>query len=202
MKNERRSCPLELVAHPVDLLHVGEDHLGVDSVLLHHGGHVLCGEEVGHSSELLASDKSNFVVLQSVPWGIDLQGVVVKGVGEEVVDESAEGEAVGPGLGEVADVDVVVLPRPALAPDQDRLHLGAEGLLAGDPELDGETSVGGHASALGVGVEARGGVLHLLDQAGHVLEEEVVQVLLLHVLQLQHGSVLAAHHLEAVLSWS
>ena len=30
-------------------------------------------------------------------------------------------------------------------------------------------------------------VLNLLDQAGHVLEEEVVKVLLLHVLELEHG---------------
>lgn len=51
-------------------------------------------------------------------------------------------------------------------------------------------------------VEPGSGVLHLLDQAGHVLEEEVVQVLLLHVLQLELGPVLAADHPWAGLgSW-
>ena len=43
-------------------------------------------------------------------------------------------------------------------------------------------------------VEAGSGVLHFLNQARHVLEEEVVQVLLLHVLQLELGPVLLSHH--------
>ena len=37
MEKERFAMePLELVAHPVDLLDVGEDHLGVYPPLLHH----------------------------------------------------------------------------------------------------------------------------------------------------------------------
>merc|ERR1711936_1185032 len=113
------------------LLHVGEDHLGIYPLLLHHRRHILCCQEVRYASKFLSGDKSNFVVLQSVPGRVDFEGVVVEGVGEEVVDEGAEGETVGPGLGEVSDVDVVVLPGPALAPDQDGLHLGAERLLPG-----------------------------------------------------------------------
>ena len=42
-------------------------------------------------------------------------------------------------------------------------------------------------------VESRSRILDLLDQTGHVLEEEVVQVLLLHVLQLEDGFVLGGH---------
>ena len=43
-------------------------------------------------------------------------------------------------------------------------------------------------------VQPRSGILHLLNQPGHVLEEDVVQLLLLHVLQLEHGPVLGAPH--------
>ena len=66
------------------------------------------------------------------------------------MNESAEGETVRPGLGEVADGDAVVLPGPALAPDQDGLHLGAEGLLPGDAQLDGQACVCRHSSAFAV----------------------------------------------------
>ena len=37
---------LHLVAHPVDLLDVREDHLGVDPVVPDHGVHVVGSEEV------------------------------------------------------------------------------------------------------------------------------------------------------------
>ena len=43
------------------------------------------------------------------------------------------------------------------------------------------------ASCLNLRVQSGCRVLNLLDQAGHVLEEEVVKVLLLHVLELEHG---------------
>ena len=66
------------------------------------------------------------------------------------MNESAEGETVRPGLGEVADGDAVVLPGPALAPDQDGLHLGAEGLLPGDAQLDSQACVGRHSSTFAV----------------------------------------------------
>ena len=141
---------LQLVAHPVHLLHVGEDHLGIYPLLLDHGGHVLGGQEVGYPGELLAGHEGHLVVLQAVPGGLHAQGLEVEGVREEVVDEGAEGEAVGPGLGEVGDVDVVVFARPALAPDEDGLHLGGERLLPGDAQLDGQARVGRHPAALGV----------------------------------------------------
>ena len=43
-------------------------------------------------------------------------------------------------------------------------------------------------------VQPRSGILHLLNQPRHVLEEDVVQLLLLHVLQLERRSVLGASH--------
>ena len=41
------------------------------------------------------------------------------------------------------------------------------------------------------------GILDLFDEAGHVLEEEIVKVLLLHVPELE-GGLAAAHHPDAV----
>ena len=43
-------------------------------------------------------------------------------------------------------------------------------------------------------VQSGSGILDLLNQAGHVLEEDVVKLLLLHVLQLERRSVLGASH--------
>ena len=161
---------LQLVAHPVDLLHVGEDHLGVDPALLHHPGHVLGGEEVRYSGKLLSCGEGQVEVSPSVCSCVSLQGFKVKRLREEVVNESAERQTVGPGLCEVLgmmrfereivhserksgaypDSDLLVLPSPALAPDQNGFHLRGETLLPGDAELQGETSVGGHASTLAV----------------------------------------------------
>ena len=108
-----------------------------------------------------------------------------------------------------------VLPGPALAPDQDGLHLGTEGLLPDDAQLQGQARVGRHASAFAVAgkrlecklyshnqsdylrVQSWSGILDLLDEAGHVLEEEIVKMLLLHVPELE-GGLAAAHHPDAV----
>ena len=109
------------------------------------------------------------------------------------------------------NLDVVVLPGPALTPDQDGLHLRRERLLPGDAQLQSQTCVCRHASTLAVSehqtlfqtkekyflnlrVESWSGILHLFNETGHVLEEEVVQVLLLHVLQLEGGLVASTHH--------
>ena len=66
----RRSLPprstLHLVAHPVDLLDVREDHLGVDPVVPDHGVHVVGSEEVrdagvppvGYSKEMTCRNYS------------------------------------------------------------------------------------------------------------------------------------------------
>ena len=43
-------------------------------------------------------------------------------------------------------------------------------------------------------VQPGSGILHLLNQPRHVLEEDIVQLLLLHVLQLERRSVLGASH--------
>ena len=39
------------------------------------------------------------------------------------MNESTEGQAIRPGAGEVGDLDILILPGPALAPDEDGLHL-------------------------------------------------------------------------------
>ena len=41
---------LHLVAHSVDLLDVGEDHLGIDTLVADHALHVVGSEEVGDAS--------------------------------------------------------------------------------------------------------------------------------------------------------
>ena len=92
---------LQLVAHPVDFLDVGEDHLGVDSALLHHPGHVLGCEEVRYSSKLLSCGEGEIEVSPSVRSGFSLEGFEVKRLREEVVNESTERQTVGPGLCEV-----------------------------------------------------------------------------------------------------
>ena len=40
----------ELVIHVKDLLNIGEDHLGVDPLIVHHGEHVLRCKKVRHPS--------------------------------------------------------------------------------------------------------------------------------------------------------
>ena len=107
-----------------------------------------------------------------------------------------------------------VLPGPALTPDQDGLHLGAEGLFPDNAELQSKARMCRHASAFAVSkdegvifdhgdslhylrVQSWCGILDLLDEAGHILEEEVVKMLLLHVPELE-GGLAAAHHPDAV----
>ena len=92
---------LQLVAHPVDLLDVGEDHLGVDSALLHHAGHVLGREEVRYSGKLLSCGEGDLEIPPSVRGRVSFEALEVKRLGEEVVYESTESQTVGPGLCEV-----------------------------------------------------------------------------------------------------
>merc|ERR1711936_1300829 len=188
---------LKLIAHPVNLLNVGEDHLGVYPPLLHHPRHVLRRQEVRNSGKLLSGRECKLKVFSSVRGAGGLQRSKVECIGEEVVNECAEGEAVSPGLSEVVDCDTVVLPGPTLAPDEDGLHLGAEGLLPDNPELQSQARVCRHSSTFAVWVQSWCGILDLLDEAGHVLEEEIVKVLLLHVPELE-GGLAAAHHPDAV----
>ena len=129
---------------------IGEDHLGIDPALFDHPGHVLGCEEVRHSSKLLSSHEGKFVVFQPVLRCVALQRIVVKGVWEEIVNEGTKGETAGPRLCEVDHVNVGVVASPALAPDEDRLHLRAQRLLARDAELYGQTGVGADTSAFGI----------------------------------------------------
>ena len=109
-----------------------------------------------------------------------------------------------------------VLPGPTLAPDEDCLHLGAERLLPDDPELQGQARMCGHASAFAVTaiktnihvirwnfhfylrVKSWSGVLDLLNEARHVLEEEIVKMFFLHVPELEGRLVASAHHPDSV----
>ena len=50
-------------------------------------------------------------------------------------------------------MDLVILPRPALTPDQNGFHLRGETLLPGDAQLQGQAGVGGHASTFAVSEE-------------------------------------------------
>ena len=167
-------------------------------------------QEVGYARKFLSSHEGQFVVFQPILRRVRFQGVEVEGIWEEVVDEGTEGKPTGPGLCEVDHVDVGVGASPALAPDEDGLHLRAQRLLPSDPQLDGKPGVCAYTSTFGIPaqrglrqgdqiimysrVQPRSGVLHLLNQPGHVLEEDVVQLLLLHVLQLERRSVLGPSH--------
>ena len=51
------------------------------------------------------------------------------------------------------DSHLLVLPGPALAPDQNGFHLRGETLLPGDAQLQGQAGVGGHASTFAVSEE-------------------------------------------------
>ena len=74
----------------------------------------------------------------------------VESVGEKVVNEGTKSKTVGPGRGEVLDVDIVVLPGATLTPDQDGLHLRGQTFLPGDAELDGQSGMCRHPSTLAV----------------------------------------------------
>ncbi len=58
-KNLNGIC-LHFVTHTVDLLHVGEDHLGIDSVVADHGVHVVGRQEVGDAG-VTSKNKLNIV---------------------------------------------------------------------------------------------------------------------------------------------
>jgi len=110
------------------------------------------------------------------------------------MNESTERPAVSPGGGEVLDLNIIILSGPALTPDQDRLHLGRQALLPCDAEFDGQPSVGGHTSTFAARIESGCWVFHLLDEPRHVFQEEIVEMLLLHVLELEDGFVVTAGH--------
>ena len=52
-----------------------------------------------------------------------------------MVNESTEGQAIRPGAGEVRDFNILILPGPALAPDEDGLHLWGHADLTLCPSL-------------------------------------------------------------------
>ena len=66
------------------------------------------------------------------------------------MNEGAECKPAGPGLCEIDHIDVGVAPSPALAPDEDSLHLRAQRLLSSDSQLDGQPGVGAYTSTFGI----------------------------------------------------
>jgi len=193
----RISLALVILEGPIDLLDVGKDDLGVEPARADHVVHVVAGDKVGDARQPLSGLEGKLVV--GLPVARAQLGEV-KRLREKVVNEGTEGQTVGPAGGEVVDLDIIVLPGSALAPDEDGLHLGGHHLRSasvgsGDTEFKGDTGVSGHASTLAVRVEAGGGGLAFLNKSGHVLEEEIVHVLLVHVLQLDGGTgLLSASH--------
>ncbi len=127
-------------------------------------------------NNLLSSLEGQFVVLLSIA---PVQLLEVERLGEEVVNEGAESDAVSPAAREVLDLHSLrsktgatvtnvtslrlsslsadlVVPDPALAPDENRFHLGRHHLHASrrsdDAQLHGDSSVSRHATAFGVAV--------------------------------------------------
>ena len=96
---------LKLIAHPVDLLDVGEDHLGVYPPLFHHPRHVLGSQEVRHSGKLLSCRECELKVLLSVCRTAGLERSEVECIGEEIVDKCTESPTVSPGLGKILKLE-------------------------------------------------------------------------------------------------
>jgi len=190
---------LQLVAHSVNFLHVGEDHLGIYSVFLDHATHVLSSQKVRDTSKLLSGSESKLIIFHSVLGCVNLESFEVESIGEKVVNECSESKTVGPGLCEVTDLDSVIFTGSALAPDQDGLHLGGEGLLTGDSELKSKTSMSSHSSTCAVWVKPWSGILYFLNESRHILKEQVMEVLLLHILQLEGWPVLSSNHFDVFL---
>ena len=46
-------------------------------------------------------------------------------------------------------------------------------------------------------VESGSGILHFLNEAGHVLEEEIVEMFLLHILQFEGWLLATSDHVES-----
>ena len=99
--NWLRGCLLQFVAHSVNFLDVGEDHLGIHSPLLHHSWHVFCRQEVGNSSKFLSSCECKLKVLFPICRRFCSERPEVECIWEEVVNKCTESSAICPGLGEI-----------------------------------------------------------------------------------------------------
>ena len=163
---------LQLIAHPVDLLDVRKDHLGIYPPLLHHSWHVFCRQEVGNSSKFLSSCECKLKVLFPICRRFCSERPEVECIWEEVVNKCTESSAICPGLSEILKnfknvdfylilnqdiylyiyryVDIIILSCSALTPDEDGLHLWWQGLLPGDTQLQGKACMCGHTSTFAV----------------------------------------------------
>ena len=65
---------LHFVAHPVDLLDVGEDHLGVHPGVSDHGVHVLRRQEVGNAGVPSRQEKKVSILIGNVAifWKVSI----------------------------------------------------------------------------------------------------------------------------------
>jgi len=111
---------LVILEGPVHLLDVSKDHLRIKPARADHVIHVVAGNKIRDACKPLSGLEGELVVGLAV---LRRQAGVVKCLGEEVVDEGAEAETVRPRGRKVGDFHVVVLPCPALAPDEDGFHL-------------------------------------------------------------------------------
>jgi len=121
----KRTRPREslVLEAPVQTLYVCEDALPVR--LLHHD-HIVHIQQGHHSSTLVGHPKGQLEVVTTV---LRLQRIEVECVGEEVVDEGAEGKTVVPTRAEVLDFYSLVAPGPTLRPQED--HVAGAGLEGG-----------------------------------------------------------------------
>jgi len=99
----------------VENLNVGKDRFPVGSVQGHHIIHV---QQRIDPELLICHLESNFEVLSS---GLRREFVDGDFSGAEMVDESGECHAIGPGAGEVLDIDVSIADGFVLDPEQQRL---------------------------------------------------------------------------------
>ena len=115
---------LHFVTHAVNLLDVGEDHFGVQSVVCDHSFHVIGSQEIRNTrvppeiqQNVITSKakKHRFLLLLS---GFECQFVILSPIGtvnlgeveslwEEVMDERTKGYAIGPGGGKIFNLNVL-----------------------------------------------------------------------------------------------
>jgi len=109
----------------INLLDVCKYHLWVKAARADHVVHVVAGNKVRNAGKPLSGLEGQLVIGLAVVRG---QAREVKCLWEEMMNESAEAQTIGPRIGEVGNLNVVVLPCSALAPNQDSLHLGGHHL--------------------------------------------------------------------------
>ena len=106
---------------------------------------------IGEVCNLLSGFECDVVVLPSIA---PVDFLEVESVGEEIVDEGAEGHAVGPRRREILYFDPFVFADATLTPNENGLHLRRHHLAVTgrprDAQFQGHAGVSRHAAAFGV----------------------------------------------------